>query len=294
MEEGARHRRVEDARLAWQGIGEARGGAVVVGRHAVVPRHHYIAVADPESVAQGLRERIDDAEVETGANLAGVFVAGAAGLAERKVVAVGVERELQTDLAFGVLEGGAADHVDRAAHGVGAVRRERYLADFDASDADGAGLGEAGSAIIFAGVGKHGSFAEAVGRDFDGVGTEAADGEADDVAPLIFDADAGEVFDEFADVVPGDLTHGVSRGDALEVTGIALLVGGDGLGVDLAGGAHAKLVQLHGRAVGGDGGAERDVEFGTLAGDEIHGHFLSREICERDDERHGAGREAID
>lgn len=158
-----------------------------------------------------------------------------------------------------------------------ALSGERYLADFDASDADGAGLGEAGSAIIFAGVGKHGSFAEAVGRDFDGVGTEAADGETDDVAPLIFDADAGEVFDEFADVVPGDFTHGVSRGDALEVAGIALLVGGDGLGVDLAGGAHAKLVQLHGRSVNC---AERDIEFGTLAGDEIHGHFLSREICE--------------
>ena len=138
-------------------------------------------------------------------------------------------------------------------------------------------MGEAGSAIIFAGVGKHGSFAEAVGRDFDGVGTEAADGEADDVAPLIFDADAGEVFDELADVVPRDLTHGVSRGDALEVAGIALLVGGDGLGIGLAGGAHAKLVQLHGRAVSC---AECDIEFGTLAGDEIDGHYLGWEVRE--------------
>ena len=284
--------------LAEVGVGDGGAGADEApgGLRAVL----LVELVRGEAVddeTEGLRERGDVVEIETGEDLEGLLVAGSGGLLEDLVV-LGIEAGIEAILELGRrrFEGAAADHVHGTAEAVGGLVGRGDLGDLDPGDVVDGNLFEFEGADGAAGSGA--GHAGAVGGDVGEVVGEAAHGNGADVGGDVVDGDAGEIFHELADVALGDIAERVGGDDVLDVGGETLLVGRDVGGVGLAGGADGEGVEFDDvahvfrRLVGGGlGGGEEEILQHGLAGGDGDGFGLSGEAGEEHLELGGAGRD---
>ena len=282
---------------AGAGGGGLVGGAEVDGGKGPVHAGEDVVVVKREGVAEGLGHGVGPGGFEVGAPAGDAGVADAGAGAKGEGFVVGGEEGVVGEAGAAGLEGGAADHVHRAADGVGAVLGGAEEADLDARNVGRGGAHHLEIAVAVAGAesgGGGGSGGHAVETDLGVDGVEAADADADDVVGEIFHADAGEPLHEFAGIGIGEGPELVGGDDALLAEGDALLVDGDGGGVGFLFRLHGEGVHFHG--AGGFAVAcltgEGDVALRGLAGGDGQGDFLLVKAGEAHAQRGGAGGDA--
>ena len=272
------------------GGGGLVGVAEIHGGERPVDAGEDVVVVNGEGVAKSFRDGVGPGEFEIGAPAIHAGVADAGAFAEAEGLGVGGEEGVVGEAAFAGLEGGAADEIDGATEGVGAVFGRAEFADLDAGDVGGGGAEHLEIAIAAAGAegrGGGGGDGHAVEGDLGVDGIEAAHADADDVVGEILHAHAGEPLHELAGIGVGDGAKLVGGDDALLAERGALLVHGDGGGVGLLGGLHDERAEFDG-GVGG----EREVALRGLAGGDGERDFLFSETREEDADGGRAGGHA--